>query len=400
MTRRISASVPGTDAGMTERPIFRYLILLTFAASLAHQGWTSLYTNFAVDIVQVTGQQTGIVHSIREVPGLLSVGTIFCLFLVTEHKLAALSVLFLGLGVILTGFFPSFHGLLVTSAFMSLGFHYFESTSQSLTLQYFNETETPPVMGKLRSATAAGSFAIGIAVFALSALVPLRWLFCAAGAGAVIGGIWGLSQKNTAAGMPAQRRKMVVRKKYLLFYILTFLSGARRHIFTTFSIFLLVSKFHFSVREMLLFFIVNNAMNWFLNPLIGKAINSFGEQKLLVAKYATLALIFWAYSTTDSRMLVAALYIVEQLFTNFSMAIRTFFQKIADPRDIAPSTAVGQTINHISAVILPLAGGALWMIDHRIPFWIGIGVALSALAATMFINPALRKAGAARRHGA
>jgi predicted MFS family arabinose efflux permease len=213
-----------------------------------------------------------------------------------------------------------------------------------------------------------------------------------AGGGAIAGGIWGLLQKDDASGAPAQRRKMIIRKKYLLFYILTFFSGARRHIFTTFSIFLLVSRFHFTVQEMLLFFIFNNAMNWFLNPLIGKAINSFGEQKLLAFKYGVLALIFLAYSTTDSRLLVAGLYIVEQLFTNFSMAIRTFFQKIADPHDIAPSTAVGQTINHISAVILPIAGGFLWMIDYRIPFWIGIGVAVCALGAALRINPALREA--------
>jgi hypothetical protein len=373
--------------------MFRYLIFLTFAGALAHQGWTSLYTNFAVDIVHVTGQQTGIVHSIREIPGLLSVGVILCLLFVTEHRLASLSVFCTGLGVILTGFFPSFSGLVFTAVVMSLGFHYFESTSMSLTMQYFNKLETPLVMGKLRSANAAGCFAVGIAVFALSTLVPMYWLFCVAGGGAVIGGVWGLAQKHDAAGMPVQRRKMVVRKKYMLFYILTLFSGARRHIFTTFSIFLLVSKFHFTVQEMLLFFIFNNAVNWFLNPLIGKAINFFGEQKLLIIKYSVLACIFWTYSITDSRVLVAVLYVVEQLFTNFNMAIRTFFQKIADPQDIAPSTAVGQTINHISAVILPILGGTLWMIDYRIPFWIGIGVAISAFVATLFINPVLRKAG-------
>ena len=179
----------------------------------------------------------------------------------------------------------------------------------------------------------------------------------------------------------------------MLFYVLTLLSGARRHIFTTFSIFLLVSRFNFTVQEMLLFFIFNNAVNWFLNPLIGKAINSFGEQKLLILKYSVLALIFWTYSVTDSRMLVAVLYVVEQLFTNFNMAIRTFFQKIADPQDFAPSAAVGQTINHISAVILPIAGGMLWMIDYRIPFWIGVGVAIVALVAALFVDATLRKFG-------
>lgn len=399
---------PNQHPDIAQRPIFRFLILLTFAAATAQNGWTSLYTNFAVDVVHVTGQQTGIVQALREVPGLLSVGVILCLLFVSEHTLMSISVLCLGAGVLVTGFFPSFPGLILTAMFMSFGFHYYESTVQSLTMQYFNKVETPPVMGRIRSATAAGSLFIGILVYVLSSggialgsfsltffkPVPLQWLFCVAGGAAIIGGLWGLFQKHDDSGMPAQRRQLIVRKEYSLYYALTLFSGARRHIFGTFSIFLLVSRFHFTVQEMLLFFIVNNLFNWFLNPLIGKAINTFGEQKLLVIKYVTLGLIFWAYSTTDSRTLVAVLYIVEQLFTNFSIAIRTFFQKMADPKDIAPSAAMGSTINHISAVILPVVGGALWMVDYRIPFWIGVGVAVCALIATLRINPTLRRVGA------
>ena len=380
-------------ADIARRPIFRYLIVLTFVASMANQGWASLYTNYAVEFVGVTGNQTGIVHGLREVPGLLSVGVLFCLLFVSEHRLVSLAVICLGAGVVMTGFFQSFTGLVITAMIMSFGFHYYESTVQSLSMQYFNKVETPIVMGKLRSALAAGSLVVGILVFLLSSVVPLPFLFCVAGGMAIIGGFWGLTQKHDASGMPVQRRKMILRKKYMLYYILTLFSGARRHIFTTFSIFLLVSKFHFTVQEMLIFFIVNNALNWLLNPLIGKAINSFGEQKLLTLKYIVLALIFWTYSTTDSRLLVAALYVVEQLFTNFTMAIRTFFQKIGEPQDIASSAAVGFTINHISAVILPIVGGALWMVDYRIPFWIGVAVALCALVATQFVNATLRKAG-------
>ena len=373
-------------ADIGKRPVFRYLMLLTFASAMAQMGWSSIYTNYAVEIVGVTGQQTGIVHALREIPGLLSVGVILCLLLVSEHTLISLSVFCLGLGTMATGFFPTFWGLVGTAVFMSFGFHYYESTAQSLSMQHFNLRETPLVLGRLRSATGAGSFFVGVIVFAMSTLIPLRWLFCVAGGGALLIGLWGLTQRYDDTGIPVQRKRMVLRRRYGLFYLLTLLSGARRHIFGTFSIFLLVSHFNFTVQEMLLFFIFNNAVNWFLNPLVGKAINSFGERKLLTIKYIVLGMIFWAYCTTDSRLLVAVLYVMEQLFTNFTMAIRTFFQKIADPQDIAPSMAVGQTINHISAVILPVVGGVLWMVDFRIPFWIGMGVAASALIAVQFIR--------------
>ncbi|MDR2850527.1 MAG: MFS transporter, partial [Desulfovibrio sp.] len=92
---------------IVRRPIFRYLILLTFTCATAQWGWMSLYTNFAVDVVHTTGQQTGIIHALREVPGLLSVGIIFCLLFVSEHRLISLSVLCCGIGTLLTGLSPS-----------------------------------------------------------------------------------------------------------------------------------------------------------------------------------------------------------------------------------------------------------------------------------------------------
>jgi hypothetical protein len=373
---------------IASRPMFRFLILLTFAVAVSSQGWTAMYTNFAVEVVNVTGEQTGIIHAMREVPGLLSIGVLPLLLVMREHTLASLSVFCAGLGTLATGFFPSFQGVLLTAMVMSLGFHYYEATVQSLTLQYFSVREAPLVMGKLRSATAAGSLFIGLLIFSLVSLLHLPYtaLFIIAGSLGLAGGLWGLCQKPEREGMPIQRRNMVLRKKYWLYYVLTGLSGARRHIFTTFSIFLLVQHFRFSVQEMLALFVINNIINWFLNPLIGKAINSVGERKLLSLKYLVLAFIFVAYCTTDSKMLVAGLYVVEQLFTNFSMAIRSFFQKIGDPKDIAPSMAVGQTVNHITAVILPVAGGILWMIDYRIPFVIGIGVALLAFCMVQFIR--------------
>lgn len=371
---------------IAKNPMFRFLLVLTFAASVAQQGWTSMYTNYAVEVVNVTGEQTGIIHSLREVPGLLSIGVILLLLVLKEHTLLTLSVILAGTGTLLTGFFPSFHGVLVTAVIMSFGFHYYEAINQSLTLQYFDTRQAPLVMGKLRAATAAGSLFIGILVFLLSTVLSYHWLFITAGAIAMAGGIWGFFQKPASAAIPLQRKKMVFRKKYWLFYVLTLLSGARRHIFSTFSIFLLVSHFGFSVQQMLILFILNNTINWFLNPIIGKAINSVGERLLLSCKYSVLALIFLLYCVTESTTLVAALYVIEQLFTNFSMAIRTFFQKIGDPRDIAPSMAMGQTINHVSAVILPIVGGMLWMIDYRIPFIMGIGIALIALGMTQLIR--------------
>ena len=44
-----------------------------------------------------------------------------------------------------------------------------------------------------------------------------------------------------------------------------------------------------------------------------------------------------------------------------ALALKTYFQKIADPEDIAPTAAVAFTINHIAAVFLPVLLGLMWL---------------------------------------
>ena len=198
--------------------------------------------------------------------------------------------------------------------------------------------------------------------------------------------IWALTRKPAQEDVVPQRKKMIFRKKYGLFYFLTFMAGARRQIFIAFSVLLMVQKFQYSVQEVTLLFVINNLINYYLSPLIGKSIIRFGERKVLSLEYASLMFIFVAYALTDSKWVVALLYILDHIFFNFAIAIRTYFQKVGDPRDIAPSMAVGFTINHIAAVFLPALGGFLWVIDYRIPFFGGAVMAAISLMAVQKIR--------------
>lgn len=368
------------------RPIYTYLMILTFAQAAAFLGWNALYTNFAVEIAGLNGQQNGLVQSIRELPGLLSVLVIVLLFMMRETTLASAAVLLCGVGVICTGWFPTFEGQIIWTFILSCGFHWYEATNQSLTLQYFSTTEAPLAISRLRAVTAMGSFIMGGVILLLAGRLDYRWLFGLAGSIAVIAGIWSLVHCPPDAGLPAQKRGMVLRKRYWLFYVLTCLSGARRQIFNVFAIFLLVERFHFSLAEMSLLFLLNNFINWILNPYIGLAINAVGERKLLAAKYSVVVLVCLAYVLCDYAWLAACLYVVDQLLFCFTVSIRTYFQKIADNCDIAPSMAVGVTVNHIAAVAVPFVGGLLWMVDYRIPFIMGAGFAVTSLIMTVFIK--------------
>ncbi len=275
---------------------------------------------------------------------------------------------------------------------MSIGFHYFDTSNQSLTLQYFDKKHSPVVLGRMRSISAASNIGAGILIFILTPFLSYEQLFLVMGAIILSAGIWSYTRKPADPNVVLQHRKMILRKRYWLYYLLTFMAGARRQIFVAFAVYLLVRKFNYTVQEITILFMVNNAINYFLSPAIGRAILKLGERKVLSLEYSSLIFIFIAYAFVDSKLLVAFLYILDHIFFNFAIAIRTFFQKIADPKDIAPSTAVGFTINHIGAVIFPMVGGLLWMIDYRIPFIAGAVMSVISLSAAQMINGQVRRA--------
>ncbi len=365
--------------------MLRFLLVQTAASVVGLQCWQILFNNFAVEVGGLNGLQIGVIGSVREIPGFLALLAVFVMLVVREHRLSAFSIVLLGAGVSLTGFFPNYLGLIITTLVMSFGFHYFETTNQSLTLQYFSTATSPLIFGRLRSLAAGTSILIGLLIYLMSLLCSYRVMFLTVGLLVVAAGIWGLLQDPTHKQVPLQARKMVFRRRYSLFYFLTFMAGARRQITIAFSVYLLVRVFHFTVTEITLLFVGNNAVNYVLNPLIGRAIVRFGERRVLSVEYAGLIGIFLTYAFSGSKLLIILMYILDNILFNFAIAIRTYFQKVANNSDIAPSMAVGFTINHIAAVVMPAVGGSLWMLDYRIPFVFGALLSMISLLAVQRI---------------
>lgn len=368
------------------RKTYAFLVVLALASAFGFQGWRTLFNNFAVEVGQVSGLEMGFIQSMREVPGFLALLVVYLLRVVPEHRLAVVSMAALGGSVALAGLFPSLAGLTLTTLGMSFGFHFYETVSSSMTLQHFDRQTAPLVAGRLRSFSSVGNLMVGAAVFLAADLAGYPWMFGGIGLAVVLAALFCLRGDPRPAEATPQDLKMILRRRYWLFYALTLFAGARRQIFVAFALFLMVSRFGFTVREITVLFVFNNLVNTLLSPLIGKAINRFGERRVLSLEYLNLVWIFLAYAFTDSKAVVAGLYILDHVFYNFAIAIKTYFQKIGDPAHMAPTMAVGFTINHIAAVIIPVAGGALWMVDYRIPFLAAAALSLVSLALTQLIR--------------
>ncbi len=368
-----------------------FLLILTIATAIGFQGWRTLLNNFAVEKVGIVGNQIGIIQSVREIPGFLALLVVFILLIVKEEILAITSLLLLAIGVSLTGIFPSYYGLIFTTLLMSIGFHYYETVNQSLSLQYFSQKDTPIILAKFKSIGALTNILVGLSIFIFMKYLSYKWMFIILGVLVVILVIFSLFFMPNKDDLPIQKKNMVFKKRYWLFYTLTFLAGARRQIFVVFSVFLMVKKFHFSISEITILFVINNLVNMIFMPLVGRAINRFGERKILSFEYILIIPIFLIYAFSDNKYIIMSVYVLDHLVFNFSLAIRTFFQKIADKRDIAPSMAVSFTINHIAAVVIPALGGILWIVDYKIPFFIGVGIAVISFSFVQLIDREILK---------
>jgi MFS family permease len=347
----------------------------------------ALINNFSKEAADFTGKEIGILQSLREIPGFLAFTAVWVLLIVREQRLAIVSLLILAVGVSLTGYFPSVLGLYITTVIMSIGFHYFETVHQSLILQWIPKSEAPHFMGKALAVKAAAS----ILVFG-SMWLMLEYFFIDyktiyalfGGLGVVlIVAIWFAFPLFPAK--TEQHKHLILRKDYWLFYALTFLSGARRQIFVVFAGFLLVEKFDYSAASIALLFLVNYVFNLFFAAKIGKLIGVIGERRALTIEYVGLAILFATYALVENATLAGALYIIDHFFFAFAIAIKTYFQKIARPADIASTAGVSFTISHIAAVVLPALLGLVWLYDHSLVFYFGACLALVSLLLSQLI---------------
>jgi len=364
-----------------------FLIVLSIALPLSFSTWQALLNNFAIERAQFTGAEIGILQSLREIPGFLAFGVIFLLLFVREQPLALMSLMLLGVGTAATGFFPSELGLYVTTVVMSVGFHYFETLRQSLALQWLDVDKAPQALGRMVS---AGSFA-GMVAFALIWLtldvlkIDMVWVYLAGGSLTAALTIWCWLAFPRFQGKAEQHKHLVVRKRYWLFYALTFLWGARRQIFVVFAGFLMVEKFGFDAASMSLMFLATSAMAIWFSPKVGRMIARLGERRVLIIEYSGLIGVFLAYAFVDNAWVAVGLYLLDHLFFAMSFASKTYFQKIADPQDIASTSGVSFTINHIAAVVIPVVFGYIWVTDHTLVFLAGAGMAAGSLALALMI---------------
>ena len=370
---------------------FALLAVMAFVMPIAFATWSALLNNFIIEVAGFDGADNGLLHSVREIPGFFAIGVIFLILFVREQVLALASLVLLGAATALTAQFPSLGGLLFITLISSIGYHYYETVNQSLQLQWIDKAKAPQMLGWLLSIGSGATFLAYLLIVVTWRAYDLSYdlvYWVSGGITAIVGGACLLLYPQFESPNP-QTKEMVLRRRYWLYYALQFMSGARRQIFMVFAAFMMVERYGFAVHEVTALYMVTLLTNVVVAPFLGRAVGKFGERAALIIEYGGLSLVFILYAGLYvfdwGAGIAAALFVANNIFFALALAIKTYFQKIADPGDIAPTAAVAFTINHIAAVFLPFGLGFVWLYSPTTVFVLAAMMAVVSLLLSLLV---------------
>lgn len=370
---------------------WKLLSALTFLFMFGFATYSGVFQNFLRDVLHADPQGLGNLESLREVPGLLAAVTAGSLAAMAESRLAAVGLLITGIGIALSAEMANYWQLVGITVFWSVGFHLYAAVSSAIVLMLAKGQEGGRHLGRMASIGAVATVtALGLSWvvphFVKANLAMYRGFFVVAGL-AIVTSAYLCSRLSAHASGIEPRAKLVVRREYGLFYLLTFLEGCRRQIFSIFASFALILVYEVPVQNMLLLQFVNAILISVTAPWIGKVVDRVGERGPLTWYAIGLIVVFLGYATLQTVGALYALFLIDNVLFSFGVGFTTYLNRIVRPGELTPCVSMGVTMNHVAAVTVPAGGAWLWVHyrNYQLPFWVGVGLAVVSLAATRYL---------------
>ncbi|MFI5386702.1 MAG: MFS transporter [Fimbriimonadales bacterium] len=381
----MSATLSEREEALLRRD-WRLFSALTFLFSFGFAVYSGPFQNFLRDVLHAQALDLGKLESLREIPGLcaaLMAGTLVAL---AEARIAAVGLIVGAVGIAASGLCKTFPPLIAITVFWSIGFHLWSSVQSAITLALAKGKEGGRHLGRMSGIGAAASIAgLGAAWLLSLAGTPYWGYFVVAGAAIFASGV--LAELLSTHSSGGARQRIVVRREYGLYYLLMFLEGCRRQIFSIFASFALILIYKVPVAQMLAVQLINSVMIAFTAPWMGRVVDRKGERGPLSFYAIALIVVFAGYACFENRYALIGLFLIDNVLFSFSVGFTTYLHRIVRPGELTPCLAMGVTMNHVAAVTVPFFGALLWQAtgNYHLPFWVGVGISAVALVATRYL---------------
>lgn len=400
MAQRV-ARMPGLS-GMWGSAVGRGFIMLavmSFCFGMAMSAQENIVTNYFEDVLGLKGPQFGYITAIREVPGFLLIFLTALFYRLSIQRLTALALVLLAVGYVLFGLSDSFWTVAPWVIVSSMGYHTVLQTQYALGMSLTTENRSGAILGKMSAISNGGALAAMVMV-----LIGFHfdWLsyrptFVIAGGLAALAAIsifrFPHLRDGEVQATTIKRDRMVIRRPYRYYYYLSLLDGARQQIFFSFGLWVLVHQYGMGVPEISALLIVVRGGAMFTAPWIGRMIDFHGERRMLSIVNVAYVVALVGYALVDNAYVASMAYVIYSfIFPLSSIGSATYLRKVAVAEEVAPSLAMGVTLQHMAAIVVPVTTGyILNYVGYQVPFLIACGFAVFTFFVTQRLDPVTQK---------
>jgi predicted MFS family arabinose efflux permease len=371
----------------------------TLAVGFAMAAQQNIVSNYFEDELGLSGSQFGYITAIREIPGFLLIFLTALFYRLSLPRLTALALVVLAIGYGFFGLSDSFWTVAPWVILSSMGYHTWLQTQSAMSMSLVRESHSGSILGRMAAVNQGGALLAMLTVFLVFQFDLLSYtaVFALCGALALVGALLIFTFPNLRDGevqsVVAKREPVVFRKEYRLYYLLSVLDGARQQICFSLGRWVLVNNFGLDGPAISAVMVAVTILSMLTGPRIGRMLDEYGERRML--RYVNIGYVvaLLGYGLIDNVAVAILCYVIYSFIMPLSaMGASTYLRKIAPTEDVAPSLAMGVTMQHAAAVVVPIAAGfILNYVGYQVPFLIAVGFALLALPVTQRLRPELQK---------
>lgn len=348
---------------------FKLFLIVGIFVGVATGIYTTVFNNFLSDVYSLSAQARGIVEFPRELPGVFIVIVIGVFAFIGDIKLFCIGAVAAALGAIGLGMFsPTFAVVLVWMMIYSLGMHMQLPLTPVIGMSLSKKENYGARLGQYAAYNLfATIFGYGIVWFGFKYLhFTYQTAFIFIAIFYVFAAFSVMRIKNEKSSV--KKVHFIFRKKYILYYILSIVNGARKQIFLTFAPWVLIQMYGVDPPTFAILGVIIASVSIMTRTIVGKAIDIKGERFILSLEAIILIVICLGYAYADrlvsaniAVIIIAACYVIDNSMNAVEMARSTYIRKIAvHPDDVTPTLAAGTSFDHVVAMSIPFVGGLIW----------------------------------------
>jgi len=378
-----------------------FIMLATMSAlfGFAMNAQQNVVTNYFESVLHLQGPQFGYITAIREIPGFLLIFLTALFYRVSLQRVTAGALVLLAVGYTLFGRSSSFWTVAPWVIISSMGYHTVLQTQYSLGMSLTTEEKSGSILGRMAAISQGGSLAALVIILIVYHYHPniFRPTFVVLGGVALLGACAIFAFPHLHDGVErqqaAKRDRVVFKKEYRYYYYLSLLDGGRQQVFFSFGLWVLVHRYHLSVAQISGVLIAVTFISMASGPWVGRMIDVHGERRMLSIINIAYVVALGGYALANNVVIACLCYVLYTFIMPLSpIGAATYLNKVAVAEEVAPSLAMGVTLQHAAAIVVPVTTGIILnFVGYQIPFLIACGFACFTFFVTQRLDPASQR---------